>query len=502
MNKKFFIGVIAAFAVGSLFLAGCKDDASNPFTGIKLSVSSSVVAPGKTIEITATYVKEDTADASANITLSLSADSTGGAYFDTAGTTTKNVTSGGPATLTLGGTASEYVTVTATYADANASVTVGTTTVIGGDDTPIGYAGQGWTPFYNKTKVVTVSTKEGLTNYANQGGYTIFVDGMIDMSDGMLPSTGGEATSVLDAFVAAKSEYKTYNEWKTVYGKASLNSDTSSNLNGEYGKKIRLIVKSKTAIIGKTATSGIKGGSIYLSGVSNVILRNLTIRDGYDPFPNHENGDGWNAQQDNIAIRNSHYVWVDHCTLEDTMSLATAPNGEKWQTYDGLCDITLSSSFVTVSNCILRNHDKTMLIGSGSSDISGGKITLCNNHYQNCGQRLPMTTYSENHIFNNYYTYSSMYFSQQAAIVARYGAYSIIAENNNFGSGIKSAFKASSQASGTCYASGNNTTSGTLSFTSTKPFDVPYTYKLISYEEVPAFIEKNAGAGKVTVITN
>ena len=36
----------------------------------------------------------------------------------------------------------------------------------------------------------------------------------------------------------------------------------------------------------------------------------------------------------------------------------------KWQVHDGLLDITNESDFVTVSWCILRNHDKTQLIGS------------------------------------------------------------------------------------------------------------------------------------------
>ncbi|MBQ4378306.1 MAG: polysaccharide lyase family 1 protein [Treponema sp.] len=504
MKRIFKTGLV--FLVSGFGFLGCGFD-SDPFTGIKI-VSVSIAAPGETISVKATYYDEDNADTSKNITYVLSDDATEGANFGTSGSATVlsvSATSGTAVNLTLGSegsttTVRNSVTVTASCDGYSASKTIYTSITCYPWDVPTGYAGVGFTSFYDPSKVVTVNTKDNLVYYAEKGGYTIFVDGMIDMSEGMLPSTGGGSTSALDAFVASNSSYSTYSAYnKGELAKVSSSSDKKNDLNSAYSSVIRLNVASNTAIIGKSSNCGIKGGSIVISGRENVIIRNLVVQNAYDPFPNHEAGDGWNAQQDNIAVRSSKNVWIDYCTLEDTLQLVYGPNGEKWQTYDGLCDITVGSTYVTVSNCILRNHDKTMLIGSGSSDTSGGYVTLSGNYFYNCGQRLPLTAYKNMHIYNNAYVYDGGWcYSQQYAIGARYSAYTIIAEKNYF-SGISSAFKASTNALGACYVSGNSTTSGSLATTSVKPFDVPYSYSIVSAGEAYELASSLAGAGVITV---
>ncbi len=530
MNKKFFIGVIAAFAVGSLFLAGCKDDASNPFTGINLSVSSSVVAPGETIEITATYVKEDTADASANILLSLSADSTGGAYFDTADTTTKIVTSGGPARLTLGGTASEYVTVTATYADASASVTVGTTmsSSISAADKPTGFASyQAASNFggYKGNLTGTVVTNRSELKAAISKGGIIYVKGMIDMTDegsgSKLPAAGGkttDSTTALDAWVKEKSggTYATYNAWVKAYGAAcSSSTDDRSgkssqsslygimtDLNSKWKNVIQLQLVSNTTLIGipdaNGVAGGIRGGTLSVRNISNVAIRNLVLQDACDPFTHHEANDGFNAQFDNISIEAATNIWIDHCTLQDTLTLGSS--GEKWQTYDGLCDIKGNATNITVSYCQFMNHDKTMLIGSSDSDGDNSKrfVTLHHNYYYGCGQRLPMVRNTSIHIYNNLYESASWYSNSYA--IGRRANSLIIAENNYFGSGIT----AFSNSEGSLYASGNNTGNSSGS----KPFntDKYYMYVMQTCNEAKSDLKAEsggsaAGAGKVSVVT-
>lgn len=380
----------------------------------------------------------------------------------------------------------------------------GITDAIRPKDIPTGYAGENWVSFYDSEQVVTVTTKSELVEYAKKGGWTIYVSGMIDLSEGMLPSgTSGNSTSALDAFVAANSDYSTYSAYNSAkLSGVSESADWTNPLNNTYRNKVRFSVASKTAIIGLGENSGVSGGGISI-GSSYVVLRNLVIKDGYDPFPNHEANDGWNAQIDAIGISGANHVWVDHCTLEDTIEMGDAPNAsnesssnhKKFQTYDGLCDINNTSTYVTVSNCILRNHDKTMLIGSGSSDKSGGYITLSNNRFYGCGQRLPLTCYANMHILNNYYGDQSGFYSNSYAIGARYDKYTIIAEGNYFGSGISDAFKASTTPSGSCYARNNSTNSGTLSTSSSRPFIVPYSYDLLSYSDAKDSVLKNAGAG-------
>lgn len=394
-------------------------------------------------------------------------------------------------------------------------------------DAPVGYA----SVTAQTGTGTTVTTRAELLNAISKGGL-IYVSGMIDMSEGCLPSVAGGSTTALDEFVKTKTSslhsnhgdlypaaYNTYEEFKKAYaGLCSKNTDDKSSnstttslsktlwkLNSEYGNKIKLKLKSDTTIIG-LQDAVIKGGTFQISGVSNVIMRNLTIKDAYDPFPHHENGDGFNAQWDGIAILdNSENIWIDHCTFEDTMKYSNVKisdnSEEKWQTYDGLCDITKGAKNVVVSYCVFKNHDKTMLIGSGSTDLSGGNITIHHNRFLNCGQRLPMTCYPNMHIFNNSYERdSNAFYDQKTSIAARYGAYTIIAENNYFGSGVKFCISKSTSPSGKCYESGNvftsrNEDSSSLATQSEKPFEISYSCTLDDASKIKEIVAANAGAG-------
>ena len=397
---------------------------------------------------------------------------------------------------------------------AGGNVSIGTEQVIRLTDVPTGYA--------NITQQTgtgtTVTTRTELRTALSKGGL-IYVSGTIDVSEGCLPTTAGGSTSALDSFVAANSDYKTYEEFKAAYVKGcskSTNDKSSASpnsslgrvlwaLNKAYGNKIKLNVNSNTTIIGLDGAV-IKGGTFQISSVSNVVIRNLTIRDAYDPFPHHEADDEFNAQWDNIAVDSSQNIWIDHCTFEDTMKYSKVVIGdnteEKWQNYDGSCDITKSSRNVVVSYCLFQNHDKTMLIGSGSDVVSGGNITIHHNKFLNCGQRLPMTCYPNMHIYNNSYERNSAaYYSQQASIAARYDAYTIIAENNYFGSDIKKCITKSTDAAGKCYQNGNVFVSGKcdLATQSNKPFTPSYPYDLDNASDIPQIVAANAGAGVWTV---
>ena len=335
------------------------------------------------------------------------------------------------------------------------------------------------------------------------------------MSEGMMPSEAGGSTSGLDALVKSESGYSNYKSLVDAYAKAcstSTNDKSSSSsseignkiwaCNKAYGNKVKLQIVSDTWIIGTTANSGIRGGQISINGVSNVVLRNLILRDAYDPFPHHEKNDGYNAQYDGVVIQgSSKNIWVDHCTFEDTLHLINVKTGgstsEKWQTYDGLLDMKNDISGITISWNKFQNHDKTMLIGSSDSDgnNSSRTITLHHNYFFNCGQRLPMARNSQIHIFNNVYEASNAYYSNSYCVGVRKNAL-IIAENNNFGSGIGYSFKDSD---GTVYASGNSDTSSkkmNSKTTNSKPFKVPYNYNLDSADNAKNSVKGDAGAGK------
>ena len=99
-----------------------------------------------------------------------------------------------------------------------------------------------------------------------------------------------------------------------------------------------MLIASNTKTIGLGENSGIKGGSLLLKNVQNIAIRNMNILDAFDPFPDVQKNDGFNAQYDGVSIESSKNIWVDHCHFKDTVDLSHVhlAGGEltKWQTYD------------------------------------------------------------------------------------------------------------------------------------------------------------------------
>ncbi|MFF5078539.1 polysaccharide lyase family 1 protein [Actinoplanes sp. NPDC000266] len=165
--------------------------------------------------------------------------------------------------------------------------------------------------------------------------------------------------------------------------KSALSSSTSQtvrvsgliSISGMYN------VASNKTVIGVGSGSGITGGGLNLSGVRNIILRNLVFR---------------NAGDDSINVQtNTTNVWIDHNDLA---------NG-----YDGLIDIKRGSDFITVSWNRLHDHDKSMLLGhsddNGSQDIGHLRVTYVHNWFNGTNQRHPRVRFGNPvHVLNNYYS--------------------------------------------------------------------------------------------------
>lgn len=396
---------------------------------------------------------------------------------------------------------------------------------ISAGDLPDGFASVDMSLKVSADSAKVVSTKSELLSALRRGS-VVYVNGMIDLSEGMLPDEAGGSNPALDSFVKSRSRFSTYAEYKEAYAAAcSFSTDDTSNgrksslydtmhsMNIDYRDKIRLSVPSNTVIIGLTAESGFFGGAVFIDGVSNVVLRNLVIRDAYDPFPHHEDNDGYNAQHDAVSVSGSKNVWIDHCTLYDTRTISYVLTGgkskEKWQTYDGLLDITGSCDKVTVSYCKFMRHDKVMLIGSSDSESispDSRKVTLHHNYFYNCGQRLPMVRLTKVHTYNNLFEVDKTApYDSQYALGVRYNAL-IQSEKNYYGSGIKYSFSGHQSKQGTVYSVGdvdrssNGKKSGQFKTSKSALFSIPYPYAALPVDEVPEYVRANAGAGTIPIV--
>lgn len=482
-----------------------------------LTMTDSDTAPSVTL--TATVLPENVTSGYGTVTWTSS---------NTAAATVANgvvtAVGAGTATITAATSNGKSASCTVTVTD-NRTPPEPVTAVLAKTDKPVGFA---QIDVSKMTKgAVKVSSKSDFVSKVQAGGYIIYVDGKIDLSDGMMPTSAGGTSTALDNFVKSKTggDYTTYKSFideytkscsastnhknnptsdSTTYAEAKAASDpkfwTLWYLNRQYGTVISVKPASNTMIIGLPGAE-IYGGRININGVNNVAIRNLTIRDAYDPFPHHEENDGFNAEHDCIVIQGASYnIWIDHCTMKDSYHCGTAANGEKFQTYDGLCDMKNNSYNMTVSYCRLQDHDKTMLIGSSATDGSNASrtITLHHNYFLNCGQRLPMVRNTRLHNFNNYYDADEkVYWKNSYAVGIRENVL-CVSENNYFGTGTQYSYKDSE---GLLYKNGdvdNSSKKCNTSTVKTKMSDVftpTYTYKLDSASTLNTTVPANAGAG-------
>ncbi|WP_299536523.1 polysaccharide lyase family 1 protein [uncultured Streptomyces sp.] len=179
-------------------------------------------------------------------------------------------------------------------------------------------------------------------------------------------------------------------------------------------KAVNVKVPSNTTLIGVGDDATVIGASLQIRGVSNVIVRNLSFEDTYDCFPQWDPTDGatgaWNSEYDNLVVYGSTHVWVDHNTFSDGDRPDSAQPryfGEIYQQHDGLFDIVRGADLVTVSWNVLKNHDKTMLIGNsdsaGADDRGKLRVTLHHNLFQDVKERAPRVRFGQVDSYNNHF---------------------------------------------------------------------------------------------------
>jgi pectate lyase len=173
-------------------------------------------------------------------------------------------------------------------------------------------------------------------------------------------------------------------------------------------------IASNKTLVGADRNAKIYGG-IAMSGVSNVIVRNLNIQGVY---PNSGAGDAV------AVVSSAHHIWIDHCNI--------------WDAPDGNLDITKQANYVTVSWCKFwytskdHPHRFNGLIGAGGGTVPADwgklKVTFHHNWFADLvDQRMPRLMYGQAHVFNDYYTCTGNLY---CIGVGSYGA--ALVENNYF----------------------------------------------------------------------
>ncbi|KZV40282.1 putative pectate lyase 12-like, partial [Dorcoceras hygrometricum] len=166
-----------------------------------------------------------------------------------------------------------------------------------------------------------------------------------------------------------------------------------------------LIFNSYKTLDGRGADVEITGGGcITLQYISNIIIHNIHIHDCYQAgdtnirsSPTHY---GWRTKSDGdgISIFGSRDIWIDHCTLSNCK--------------DGLIDVVMGSTGITISNNVFSHHNEVMLLGHSDDYFPDSRmqVTIAFNHFgNNLVQRMPRCRRGYIHVVNNDFTRWEMY---------------------------------------------------------------------------------------------
>ncbi|MFC0032846.1 polysaccharide lyase family 1 protein [Micromonospora chaiyaphumensis] len=203
-------------------------------------------------------------------------------------------------------------------------------------------------------------------------------------------------------------------------------------------RQTQINVGANTTIVGLRGAR-LTGLTLMIDRVDNVIVRNLTLADARDCFPAWSPTDGdagnWNSQYDQISVRRSEHVWVDHNTFTD----GDNPDGGQptyfgrpYQVHDGSLDVTHTASLVTASWNRFAGRDKLMLIGSSNTvgpDVDRLKVSVHHNLFDGDLQRLPRVRFGQVDVHENHYRLGGPRFEYALGVGVRSA---IVAENNFF----------------------------------------------------------------------
>ncbi|MFE6618689.1 pectinesterase family protein [Streptomyces sp. NPDC057740] len=197
--------------------------------------------------------------------------------------------------------------------------------------------------------------------------------GFASLAGGTTGGAGGKVVTVTDQ--ASLAEYAGAKEPYIIRVAGSIDVEP-------FGSDI--VVASDKTIVGVGDTGEIVHGELHLNpGTSNVIIRNLTIRDSYV----EGDWDGKTTDFDAIQMDTVDHVWIDHNRFTHMG--------------DGLLDIRKDSRYITVSYNQFTNHNKAFGIGWTTNVQT--EITIDHNWFTGTKQRNPSAdNCAYAHLYNNY----------------------------------------------------------------------------------------------------
>ncbi|GGW29456.1 pectate lyase [Streptomyces galilaeus] len=208
-------------------------------------------------------------------------------------------------------------------------------------------------------------------------------------------------------------------------------------------KAIKVNVPSNTTIVGVGRNAAIKGASLQIRAVDNVIIRNIAFESPIDCFPQWDPTDGskgnWNSEYDTAVVYGSTHVWLDHNTFTDGShpdSAAPTYFGMLYQQHDGELDIVRGSNYVTASWNVFTEHDKTILIGNSDSESTAVgdrgklKVTFHHNLFSKLVERAPRVRFGQVDSYNNHFVADSSYaytfgIGKESQLVAQHNAFTL-----------------------------------------------------------------------------
>ena len=227
------------------------------------------------------------------------------------------------------------------------------------------------------------SFKNRLNNVSSEGGYGYLCEGNIcrlsEPTEELFSERvgfGRETTGGLGGAHCTVHNYEdsgegTLRQCASMPGPVWITFDRSGTI--RLDDKIKL--PSNSTVDGRGHRIKIKGAGLIAKGVENVIITHLEVSD---------------AKADAISLKDeAKRVWINHLSLSSSE--------------DGLLDITMGSTDVTVSWCRFDDHRKVMLISSGHEHVIDNniRVTVHHNFFNETFSRHPNVSRGKVHIYNN-----------------------------------------------------------------------------------------------------